>query len=148
MRALLIWLLLTSVAFAEPTHTVSTHSATVTNATTLGNSRCPPITSNYQIGTASWYGPGFYGRRTANGEIYTGKALTAASEGLPFGSLVCVTNLANSRSVVVRITDRGAFTRKYHRIIDLSPRAAQALGMLTTGTARVILTVLSWGGPV
>ena len=72
------------------------------------------------VGIASWYGPGFYGRRTANGEILQKGAFTAAHRTLPFGTIVRVTNLENGRYVNVRINDRGPF--KYHRVID-SPTA-------------------------
>lgn len=76
---------------------------------------------------ASWYGPGFYGRRTANGEIYTGNTLTAAHKSLPFGTRVRITDVNTGRSVVVRINDRGPFIPG--RCIDLSPAARDALGM-------------------
>ena len=76
-------------------------------------------------GAASWYGPGFYGRTTANGERFSKGTLTAAHRTLPFGTKVRVTNLSNGRSVVVRINDRGPF--KYHRVIDLAHGAASQL---------------------
>ena len=88
-------------------------------------------------GTASWYGPGFAGRRTASGETFRPSELTAAHRTLPFGTLVRVTNLDNGTRVVVRINDRGPFSKG--RIIDLSRRAAQELDMLRSGTARVRL---------
>src|SRR5205085_9580715 len=81
-----------------------------------------PLTSS--VGVASWYGPGFNGRHTANGEIYDQDDLTAASPILPLGTQAMVTNLRNGRAVVVRINDRGPFIRG--RSIDLSHRAAQA----------------------
>lgn len=90
---------------------------------------------------ASWYGPGFHGRRTANGERFDQHALTAAHKTLPFGTKVRVTNPANGKSVVVRINDRGPFVGG--RDIDLSRGAAQAVGMLGAGTAQVRLEVLS-----
>jgi len=80
------------------------------------------------VGVASWYGPGFYGRRTANGEIFRKGTLTAAHRTLPFGTIVRVTNLENGRSVNVRINDRGPF--KYHRVIDLAHGAASELNMM------------------
>lgn len=76
-------------------------------------------------GMASWYGPGFHGKRTASGERFDRYALTAAHPSLPFGTLVCVFSPKNHKSVVVRINDRGPFSKK--RIIDLSQGAAQAL---------------------
>ena len=89
-----------------------------------------------QHGVASWYGPGFYGRKTASGERFTGKALTAAHRTLPFGSMVRVTDKRSGRSIVVRINDRGPF--KHGRVIDLSAAAARALGM--GGVAPVVVT--------
>jgi rare lipoprotein A len=93
-----------------------------------------------QGGLASWYGPGFYGRRTASGAVYTGTALTAAHRSLPFGTLVQVTNLANGRTVVVVIDDRGPFVRG--RVIDLSAAAARRLGMIRAGVVPVRLEVV------
>ncbi|MFC0283950.1 septal ring lytic transglycosylase RlpA family protein [Camelimonas abortus] len=91
-----------------------------------------------QHGVASWYGPGFYGRKTASGERYTGAGLTAAHRTLPFGSLARVTDKRTGRSIVVRINDRGPFRRG--RVIDLSRAAARALGM--NGLAHVVVTPL------
>ena len=93
-----------------------------------------------QGGLASWYGPGFYGRRTASGAVYTGAALTAAHRSLPFGTRVRVTNLANGRAVVVVIDDRGPFVRG--RVIDLSRAAARRLGMVRDGVVPVRLEVV------
>jgi rare lipoprotein A len=90
-------------------------------------------------GVASWYGPGFHGRRTASGEIFNQQAMTAAHRHLPFGTQVRVTNLNNGRQVVVRINDRGPFSR--NRTIDLSAGAATTLGMTYSGLARVKLEV-------
>lgn len=91
-------------------------------------------------GRASWYGPKFHGRRTANGEIFDSNALTAAHPSLPFGTKVRVTNLNNGRSVIVRINDRGPFIKG--RIIDVSAAAARILNMVNSGTARVQLDIL------
>ncbi len=88
-----------------------------------------------QTGLASYYGAAHQGRRTASGERFDQRALTAAHRRLPFGSQVLVTNLNNNRSVVVRITDRGPHTRS--RLIDLSRAAAEQLGMVGAGTAKV-----------
>ncbi len=93
------------------------------------------ISDFHQTGRASWYGRGFHGRRTANGERFDMHALTAAHRTLPLGSFVRVTNPATSRSVVVRINDRGPYVRG--RVIDLSMAAASALNMRHAGTARV-----------
>ncbi len=93
-----------------------------------------------EAGIASWYGPGFHGKQTANGEIYDQMALTAAHRTLPMPSLVRVTNLDNGRSIKVRINDRGPF--KNGRIIDLSYRAAQLLDFVQAGTAKVKVEIL------
>lgn len=90
---------------------------------------------------ASFYGEEFNGRQTANGEIYDMNAFTAAHRTLPFGSVVEVTNLDNSATVFVRINDRGPFVA--NREIDLSKAAANAIGMLQTGTARVSIKLVS-----
>ncbi len=88
-----------------------------------------------ETGIASWYGPGFHGKSTANGEVFDQNALTAAHRTLPMPSMVRVTNLDNGRSIKVRINDRGPF--KNGRIIDLSRRAADLLGFRRLGTAKV-----------
>ncbi|HKY19243.1 MAG TPA: septal ring lytic transglycosylase RlpA family protein [Rhizomicrobium sp.] len=94
-----------------------------------------------ETGIASWYGPNFYGRKTANGEIYSGDQLTAAHKTLPMPVNVRVTNLANGKSLIVRINDRGPFSRG--RIIDLSRRAAELLDVVQSGTARVRVTYVA-----
>jgi len=92
-------------------------------------------------GIASYYGRRFHGRLTANGERFDMGAMTAAHKTLPFGSLVRVTNPRNGRTVVVRINDRGPFVRG--RTIDLSRRAAQELGIIRRGHARVELELIA-----
>ncbi|HEX2552545.1 MAG TPA: septal ring lytic transglycosylase RlpA family protein [Microvirga sp.] len=89
-------------------------------------------------GKASWYGPGFHGRLTANGERFNTNAYTAAHKTLPFGTKVKVTNAKTGRSVVVRINDRGPYA--HGRVIDLSKASAQAIGV--TGVADVALSRL------
>lgn len=88
-----------------------------------------------ETGLASWYGPNFHGKRTASGEIFNQEKLTAAHPTLSWGSRVKVTNLANGKSVAVRINDRGPYGKG--RIIDLSLAAARALGMVGRGIATV-----------
>jgi rare lipoprotein A len=90
-----------------------------------------------QTGPASWYGSQHHGKRTASGSIFDQTKLTAAHRSLPFGTRVKVTNLSNDKSVEVEITDRGPYAG--NRIIDLSRAAAQALGMIDSGTATVRL---------
>lgn len=96
-----------------------------------------------QVGLASWYGGKFHRRRTASGELFDMRALTAAHPTLPFGSLVCVRSKVNGRTVVVRINDRGPHTGK--RVIDLSRAAADALGMIGLGLKPVELFALPDG---
>lgn len=101
----------------------------------------PAVQSTKTIhGTASWYGPRFQGRPTASGERFDKEKLTAAHPTLPFDTLVRVTNETNGKSVVVRINDRGPYAGD--RIIDLSQRAAQVIGLLKTGVGEVRLDVL------
>ncbi len=88
-----------------------------------------------QTGIASWYGPTFYGKPTADGETFNADALTAAHRTLPMPVNVRVTNLENGRSLVLRVNDRGPFAKG--RIIDVSERAARLLGFYEQGTARV-----------
>jgi rare lipoprotein A len=92
-------------------------------------------------GIASWYGRKFHGRPTANGEVYDMNALTAAHKTLPMPTKVRVTNLENGRALVLRVNDRGPFV--HGRIIDVSRRAAQLLGFINNGTARVRVEALA-----
>lgn len=94
-----------------------------------------------RTGIASWYGPNFHGKDTANGEVFDQWAVSAAHKTLPMPSMVRVTNLENGRSLVVRVNDRGPFVS--NRIIDMSHRAAQLLGFDTQGTARVRVQILA-----
>ncbi len=94
-------------------------------------------------GVASYYSDEFHGRKTANGEIYDMYGLTAAHKTFPFNTKVCVTNLSNGKSIVLRINDRMPGYKG--RIIDVSFQAARELGMIITGTANVKIEVLSWG---
>ena len=98
-----------------------------------------------QSGIASWYGKKFHGRKTSNGETYNMYAMTAAHKTLPLGTFVQVSNLDNGRSVDVRVNDRGPFVRG--RIIDLSYKAAKAIGMVAPGTARVRVVALGAPAP-
>ncbi len=93
-----------------------------------------------ETGIASWYGPGFNGKKTASGERFNENELTAAHRTLQMPSLVRVTNLENGRSVVVRVNDRGPFARS--RVMDVSKKAAELLGFKNKGTARIKLQVL------
>lgn len=88
-----------------------------------------------QTGKASWYGPGFHGKKTANGEVYNQNELTAAHRTLPLGTDVEVTNVKNGRSVAVEINDRGPYVGG--RVIDLSRAAAIQLGIKEKGLATI-----------
>ncbi|MDD8019642.1 MAG: septal ring lytic transglycosylase RlpA family protein [Acidobacteriota bacterium] len=104
-----------------------------------------PPAGYVEVGEASWYGPGFHGRMTSSQEVFDMEDLTAAHQTLPFGTVVQVTNLENSRTVTVRINDRGPFIKG--RIIDLSYAAARMLGLIGPGTARVRLEVVGFQNP-
>ena len=93
-------------------------------------------------GMASWYGPGFDGNKTANGERYDMHKLTAAHRTLPLGSVAVVRSLTTNRQVTVRINDRGPFAKG--RVLDLSLAGAQAIGMIGNGTDQVELRVVSY----
>ncbi|MEK9685111.1 MAG: septal ring lytic transglycosylase RlpA family protein [Rhodospirillaceae bacterium] len=117
----------------------------------------PTVNYNYtETGIASWYGPNFHGRKTANGEIFDMNLVSAAHRTLPMPSIVRVTNLKNGRALRIRVNDRGPFA--HGRIIDLSRRAAQLLGFIRQGTVPVRVEILpaesrvaaleAQGGPV
>ena len=101
------------------------------------------VSSYYEEGLASWYGPKFDGKLTANGEIFDQYDVTAAHKTLPLPSLVKVTNLENNRSLIIRINDRGPFVGD--RIIDLSYKSAQILGVINKGTALVSVDLIEYG---
>lgn len=105
----------------------------------------PPVeaapTAYSREGVASWYGPGFHGRKTASGERFNQRDLTCAHRTLPFGTRLKVTNLANGESLIVTVNDRGPYVGR--RIVDLSREAARRLDILGTGTARVRLETAS-----
>lgn len=164
--SLRIWLLAgaSSVALAAGVVTVSTRTVhadaplprpaaaafpavTAASATPASLALHQPVetaTAQAIKGLASWYGGKFNGRHTASGERFDMNAMTACHPSLPFGSVVRVRNTANKRSVVVRITDRGALQEG--RVIDLSYAAANKLAMTEAGLAKVELEVLSLGG--
>ena len=102
----------------------------------------PAVDYQYdEVGIASWYGPGFHGKSTANGEVFDQNKITAAHRTLPMPSIVKVTNLENGLVLdKVRINDRGPFAR--NRIIDLSKKAAEELGFIKNGVAKVRVEIL------
>ncbi len=104
----------------------------------------PEVDGDYdETGVASWYGPGFHTKTTANGETYDQNDLTAAHKTLPMPSYVRVTNLENGRALVLRVNDRGPYA--HGRIIDVSKRAAQLLGFENQGTAKVRVRIVDQG---
>lgn len=120
----------TAAVLLMPTHSTGTHRPAF-------NGGGPAWT---QSGRVSWYGPGFHGRRTASGEIFDTNALTMAHRTLPLGSRVRVTNLANGRSIVLRVNDRGPYVRG--RIGDLSRAAATRLGFVEGGVVRARIDLI------
>jgi len=92
------------------------------------------------VGAASWYGPGFHGRTTASGEVFDQDAMTAAHKSLPFGTKLLVCDETTGKTVVVTVNDRGPFIAG--RILDLSANAAQKLGIMSRGVARVSIEIL------
>ena len=106
-----------------------------------GKRYVPQVNYEYsETGLASWYGPGFHGKKTANGERFNKHELTAAHRTLPMPSIVRVTNLENGKSVMVRVNDRGPFSK--NRIIDVSQKAADLLGFRNQGVAKVRVDIL------
>lgn len=130
---------MTKVSYAFALASIVAFSSAVQADASSARKKAGPATfSTVQSGKASWYGPGFHGRRTASGEIFNTNSMTAAHKTLPFGTRVKVKSHRTGRSVVVRINDRGPFVRG--RIIDLSKASAKAIGM--AGLADVTLSVL------
>jgi rare lipoprotein A len=108
----------------------------------LGQYYTPKEDYNYsEVGIASWYGDDFHNKRTANGETYDMRAITAAHRTLPLPSIVKVTNLENGRSIIARVNDRGPYVK--NRIIDVSQKGAELLGYRNKGTAKVRVEILA-----
>ncbi|MEM6812238.1 MAG: septal ring lytic transglycosylase RlpA family protein [Pseudomonadota bacterium] len=106
-----------------------------------GTKYYPRETFNHtEVGVASWYGPNFHGKLTANGEIFDKNELTAAHRTLQMPSIIRVTNLQNGRSLILRVNDRGPFAK--NRILDVSERAAALLGFKNQGTTKVKIELL------
>lgn len=110
--------------------------------TVLGQSYTPREDYSYsETGMASWYGDDFHNKRTANGETYNMRAITAAHRTLPLPSIVKVTNLENGRSIIARVNDRGPYVK--NRIIDVSEKGAELLGYKNKGIAKVKVEILA-----
>lgn len=132
----------TSVAMIELVPVPLTAEATAPIAVSAEESApSAPQETRIGRGSASYYAAKFHGRRTASGETFDNRAMTAAHRTLPFGALVRVTNPANGASVVVRITDRGPFSQG--RMIDVSRAAAEELGLIARGHATVELALIA-----
>jgi rare lipoprotein A len=117
------------------------YSHDVANKITQQERLLPRIARYIKQGVASWYGPGFHGKKTATGEIFDMYAMTAAHKTLPIPSYAQVTNLENNRSIIVRINDRGPFVR--NREMDLSYGAAKILDMEQDGTGKIEIKAIS-----
>lgn len=126
----------------------SVQRATMRPYTINGKTYYPTVVSvgDKASGIASWYGPNFHGKKTSNGEIYNMYNMTAAHKTLPMNTMVKVTNLKNSKSIIVRINDRGPFVAG--RVIDLSKTGAEKIDMLSAGTAPVLLEVVGFNGDI
>ncbi len=127
-KIILLLLLLTSTSIEAKEHKKVVH-----HKVSIHKSKVNPL-----VGTASYYGPGFHGKKTSSGERFNQNKLTAAHRTIAMNSMVKVTNLENNKSVIVRITDRGPW--KKGRILDLSKSAAQVIKM--DGLAKVSLQIL------
>lgn len=115
-------------------------TAAIATAIALGGLSAPSIALAKQCGSASWYGPGFHGRTTANGEKFNQNAMTAAHKRLPFGAKIRVTNQINGKSLTLRVNDRGPFAKG--RILDASAAAAKKLGFKRRGHAPVCVSIV------
>ncbi len=130
--------LVASVGFVDLSDSTATETTDADKITVSKDAKPNLVSIEYNdlgVMVASWYGPKFHGKMTANGEIYNQMALTAAHKELPFGTFLKVTNLRNGKSAVVRINDRGPFIEG--RDLDLSKGTALALGMIYKGVIQV-----------
>ncbi len=143
MITLVGFTIITNESTKPPLPVNKTENITVNSDKSTANSS---IVNYIDKGTmlASWYGPHFHGKQTANGEIFNQMAFTAASKSLRFGTLLKVTNPKNDRSVIVRVNDRGPYIPG--RQLDLSKAAALSLGMAKRGVVRVKVAQLSLKG--
>ncbi len=132
-----------TVATEEPTPNPTPESPSTSSEPAVSRSKKPIYV---ETGMASWYGPPYNHRRSADGKVYNQNAMTAAHRTLPLNSVVRVTNLSTGRAAVVRITDRGPFVED--RIVDLSLAAAKAVDVWRPGTAEVKLEVLATPAPI
>ena len=143
MSKIFILILLFFSCVVSPRYTSSSGKSNTVKVKQYKNSK--PSTNNKKSlkGISSWYGPNFHGKLTANGEVYDMYGVTAAHKTLPLNTVVRVTNLENSRSIILRINDRGPYVG--NRILDCSMGAAKKLGFYTAGTAMVKIEVIEFG---
>ncbi len=125
----------------EKIHTGGGHYFVGRPYVVAGHTYYPSTKSYNKVGMASWYGADFHGRRTANGEVFSMAAISAASKTMPLPSYARVTNLTNKRSIIVRVNDRGPYAKG--RIMDVSKNAATLLGFIQQGTALVHVQYLA-----
>ena len=131
-----------SLPLPQVSSETNTGDSNIQTASTASDNRKKKRSAKHNLsGTASWYGPGFHGKKTASGEIYDQNKLTAAHKTLPLGSKARVTNLDNGNAVEVEINDRGPFVQG--RVIDLSRAAAGALGIVKSGNAPVQVELIA-----
>lgn len=131
------------LSFETPGSTSRASAPSPASASVSSSGTGSVISSGSVEGIASWYGPDFHGKETANGETYDMNELTAAHRSLPFNTRVRVTNQINNRSVDVRINDRGPYIKD--RVIDLSRAAAERIDMIGIGTVPVTVEVIGEG---
>ncbi len=140
--ALLVGFTIIKTEVSETAKPVMNNSTVTEEESLVETSAISYIDKGYM--TASWYGPRFHGRQTANGEIYDQMAFTAAHKGLKFGTLLKITNPRNDKFVIVRVNDRGPYIGG--RQLDLSKAAALQLGMMKRGVIKVKVDQLSLKG--
>ncbi len=148
---ILVWggMLFTCAPAPRFTSTPETpESPAVVSSSTRESETPPSLSTKFRpgesfVGVASYYGPNFHGRQTANGETFDMYGITAAHKTLPFNTVVRVTNLKSNQSTLVRINDRGPFIPG--RVLDLSYGAARKIGLLVDGTARVRIDIIEVG---
>lgn len=138
--ASLLALLALALPSAVASREIPAESATAQRVSTTQAASAADAETAVSWGIASWYGEDFHGRRMANGDVYDMDRISVAHKTLPLGTRVRITNLANGRSVVAAVTDRGPYV--YGRIIDLSRKAAQLIGALQDGLVPVRVEVL------
>ena len=127
----------------SPRYTSSSAKSNAVKTKKYKNSKTSINNKKVLKGISSWYGPNFHGKLTANGEVYDMYGVTAAHKTLPLNTVARVTNLANNKSLILRINDRGPYVAG--RILDCSYGAAKKLDFIGTGVTEVKIEVIEWG---